>query len=322
MASSSTTSSQLERMGDEERGRNLLEEIEKSKTNGLDRLIFALGIRHVGERLARTLADHFRDLGQARRGVRRGIDPGVEDVGPIVAESVAVLLRPAREPDAPPEAQGSRPDLDGGARGEKGASCPSPGRRSSSPDTLARFSRDEAKTEIERLGGTVTDSVSGKTSYLVVGEDPGSKLDKAQEARRPDSRREGIPEAARWRVRRNRFRRRPRGPARGGASGRGPYFFLDPKRSLVRIPRRPFFFGFFGKQSDFALGQVVLGIDFEGLLELLFRPGEQAFLLVEQARGRSGLRGSTVRGRWPGGSFFPPFCCSEGIFERAMPRRR
>lgn len=168
----------LERMGPQS-AKNLMEEIEASKKNDLSRLIFALGIRHVGEKLARTLAAHYGDL-EALAAAAPDELLQVEDIGPVVAESLAFFFR---QPE-------SRAFLDrlkaAGIRfqDESPAAAAGPlplaGLTFVITGKLAAFSREEAKAEIERRGGTVTGSISGKTGYLVAGEDAGSKLTKAQ----------------------------------------------------------------------------------------------------------------------------------------------
>ena len=167
----------LDRMGPKS-SENVLAEIEGSKAKGLDRLVFALGIRHVGERLAQTLAAYFRDIDTLAAADGPALT-AVEDVGPVVAESVGFFFRQPenRELLSKLKAAGLRFAAPAdGPSGEK----PLAGQTFVLTGKLERFSRDEAKDAVERLGGTVTDSVSAKTSYLVAGEDPGSKLAKAR----------------------------------------------------------------------------------------------------------------------------------------------
>jgi DNA ligase (NAD+) len=167
----------LERMGPKS-ARNLLDRIEASKGQDPARLVFALGIRHVGEKLARNLARHFRDIDALAEAGPEAL-AGVEEVGPIVAENIVFFFRQpeSRTLLARLKAAGLR------FRSEAPASSGQPaslaGLTFVLTGRLEGFTRDEAKAEIERRGGTVTDSVSKKTSYLVVGEDAGSKRDKA-----------------------------------------------------------------------------------------------------------------------------------------------
>jgi DNA ligase (NAD+) len=172
----------LERMGAKSAA-NLIEEIERSKSNEIGRLIFALGIRHVGEKLARTLAAHFRDIGKLERATIEELT-AVEDVGPIVAESVSFFFR---QPENLALLERLRAaglnfaDAPGAKRsGTTAGDLSLAGKTFVLTGKLERLTRDEAAAAIEAKGGSVTDSVSKKTSCLVAGEDPGSKLAKAQ----------------------------------------------------------------------------------------------------------------------------------------------
>ena len=167
----------LERLGPKS-SRNLLDEIEASKSRGLARLLFALGIRHVGERLAQTLAARFRTLGALETA---GQDELVqaEDVGPKVAESILFffaqpenreLIRRLREAGVSDR-----------ATAEAGGPKPLAGRVYVITGTLSGLSRDEARDLLEARGAEVGSSVTKKTTGLIVGESPGSKLDKARE---------------------------------------------------------------------------------------------------------------------------------------------
>ncbi len=167
----------LERLGPKS-SRNLLDEIEASKSRGLARLLFALGIRHVGERLAQTLAARFRTLGALETA---GQDELVqaEDVGPKVAESILFffaqpenreLIRRLRETGVSDR-----------ATAEAGGPKPLAGRVYVITGTLSGLSRDEARDLLEARGAEVGSSVTKKTTGLIVGESPGSKLDKARE---------------------------------------------------------------------------------------------------------------------------------------------
>jgi len=167
----------LERMGPKS-SQNLLSEIENSKQRDLDRLIYALGIRHVGERTARALASHFKSLESLARATLEELTE-VEDVGPTVAESIAFffkqpenmkLISRLKEMGLNFSYKEPRP-----ARGLSLS-----GQTFVLTGTLSSLSREQAQDIIQELGGAVSSSVSGKTTYLVVGESPGSKLDKAR----------------------------------------------------------------------------------------------------------------------------------------------
>ncbi|MBM3311997.1 MAG: NAD-dependent DNA ligase LigA, partial [Candidatus Aminicenantes bacterium] len=168
----------LDRMGPKS-ARNLVEEISKSKGRDVGRLMFALGIRHVGERLARTLAEHFGDL-DALAAASADDLLAVEDVGPVVAESIVFFF-------AQPENRAlverlREAGLAFRTQAQKPSSGPQPlaGKTFVLTGRLERFSREEARAAVEARGGRVADSLTSKTSALVAGADPGSKLDKAR----------------------------------------------------------------------------------------------------------------------------------------------
>ena len=168
----------LDRMG-EKSALNLLFAIESSKNRALSRFIFSLGIRHVGESTAKDLARHFGSL-EALRAASQ--DEGklieVPDIGPVVARSIINFFNEHHNIEVINELlkEGVRPDA---GAAEKGAASRIEGKIFVLTGTLSHFTRDEAKEMIEALGGKVTGSVSAKTDFVVVGENPGSKHDKA-----------------------------------------------------------------------------------------------------------------------------------------------
>ena len=167
----------LERMGPKS-SRNLLDEIEASKGRDLARLVFALGIRHVGEKLAQTLAARFRTL-EALEGAKAEDLVQVEDVGPKVAESVLFFFA---QPEAKELVRRLRQaGVNTAARADDGGEKPLAGQVFVITGTLSGLSRDEARELLEKLGAEVGSSVTRKTTALVVGGSPGSKLDKARE---------------------------------------------------------------------------------------------------------------------------------------------
>ena len=166
----------LERMGPKSAA-NLMGQIEASKTRDLARLVFALGIRHVGERLARSLAERFRTLDALAAAPAEELVT-VEDVGPRVAESVVFFFAQAENRKL--IARLKKAGLDPSSGGKAAAGGPLAGQVFVITGTLRSFSRDEARRRIEVLGGETADSVSGRTTGLVAGESPGSKLDKAR----------------------------------------------------------------------------------------------------------------------------------------------
>lgn len=158
--------------------RNLLAGIEKSKDRDLKRLLFALGIRFVGERAGMLLARHFRSLDAIGAATVDEID-AIYEIGPAVAESVRHWFdqEPNRRLVARLSAAGVRTEESGAAP----ASHAFAGLQFVLTGTLPGYTREQAKAEIEARGGRVTSSVSKKTSFVVAGEDAGSKLDKAKE---------------------------------------------------------------------------------------------------------------------------------------------
>ncbi len=166
----------LDRMGPKS-ARNLLARIAESKTRDLARLVFALGIRHVGERLARSLAEQFRTLDALAAAPAEELVT-VEDVGPRVAESVVFFFAQAENRKLVDRLK--KAGLDPASGGEAAAGGPLAGQVFVITGTLRSFGRDEARRRIEALGGETADSVSGRTTGLVAGESPGSKLDKAR----------------------------------------------------------------------------------------------------------------------------------------------
>jgi DNA ligase (NAD+) len=166
----------LERMGDKS-AQNILDEIENSKKLPLERVIYGLGIRMVGERTAQFLAEHFGSMeGLESAGVEELQD--VNEVGPRIAESIVEFFGIAANRKLVDRLREAGLTLTGQKkrRGTKLA-----GKTFVLTGTLAHFTRDEAKEMIEDAGGKVTGSVSKKTDYVVAGADAGSKLDKAKE---------------------------------------------------------------------------------------------------------------------------------------------
>ncbi len=157
---------------------NLLRGIEKSKDRELRRLLFGLGIRFVGERAATLLARHFRSLEAIGRASVEEID-ALYEIGPAVAASVRHWFdqEPNQRLVAGLTAAGVRTE----AAGEAPASAAFQGLQFVLTGSLESMSRDEAKAAIEARRGRVTSSVSKKTSFVVAGADPGSKLEKARE---------------------------------------------------------------------------------------------------------------------------------------------
>ena len=165
----------LERKG-EKSAAALITNIQNSKENELSRFVFALGIRMVGERAAKILADHFKSI-DALMDAKSEELVGIHEIGPKFAESITFYFSiPAnRERVEKMQRLGVKPKHVAIATGDRLA-----GKSVVVTGTLTRFSRDEIHKLIEREGGKPSSSVSSKTAYLVAGEAAGSKLDKAK----------------------------------------------------------------------------------------------------------------------------------------------
>ncbi|MCB1752504.1 MAG: NAD-dependent DNA ligase LigA [Gammaproteobacteria bacterium] len=165
----------LERMG-EKSARNLCAALEKSKETTLARFLYALGIREVGETTAHALAQHFGNLAGLMKADTESL-LAVPDVGPVVAEHIHAFFHQMhnREVITALQSAGIRWNDTQAARAEQ---QPLAGKTLVLTGTLSR-PRAEIKEQLQALGAKVSGSVSGKTDYLVAGEDAGSKLDKA-----------------------------------------------------------------------------------------------------------------------------------------------
>jgi len=167
----------LERMGSKS-SQNLLDEIEESKKAEIPRLIFALGIRYVGERTAQALASHFKDLAILSNATLEELVQ-VEDVGPKVAESVVFFFKQPENVELLNRLKEAGLQFSYTKKVKPGE-LPLAGQTFVLTGKLSELTREEATEAIENLGGSVTSSVSRKTTYVVMGESPGSKLEKAQ----------------------------------------------------------------------------------------------------------------------------------------------
>jgi DNA ligase (NAD+) len=166
----------LERMG-EKSADNVLREIENSKKLPLERVIYGLGIRFVGERTAQFLAEHFGDISALEEADEEELQQ-VEEVGPRIAKSIVEFFAEPKNRELVEELRAAGLTLKGKKK-ERGTKLA--GKTFVLTGTLANYSRDEAKKLIEDAGGKVAGSVSKKTDYVVAGAEAGSKLDKAKE---------------------------------------------------------------------------------------------------------------------------------------------
>jgi len=161
-------------------GRNVYEQIARSRENDLSRLIYALGIRHVGEKAAATVARHLRNM-DALLDAPLELLQSIPDVGPVVAASIRTFAEEPHNRELVAKLAAASVNM---TTRQPDPVRSAPGRLAGKTfvltGTLETMTREEAEEVIERLGGKVSGSVSRKTSYLVVGADAGSKLEKAR----------------------------------------------------------------------------------------------------------------------------------------------
>lgn len=171
----------LDRMADKS-AQNIVAALEKSKQTTLPRFLFGLGIRHVGEATAKDLAKHFGQLDRIMDASEEHLLT-VRDVGPVVAHSIRTFFDQPHNREVVEQLRACGvgwPEHDGASSIDP-ATLPLNGKTLVLTGTLPTLSRDEAKALIEAAGGKVAGSVSKKTSFVVAGEEAGSKLDKARE---------------------------------------------------------------------------------------------------------------------------------------------
>jgi DNA ligase (NAD+) len=169
----------LERMGKKSAG-NLVRNIERSRQAPLPRVLTALGIRFVGERTARFLAETFGSLDKIAAADAETLQKA-EEVGPKVAESIYQFFREPRNQELIERLRAAGLQFEHEVKKKEGG--PLAGLTFVLTGTLPTLTRDDARQLIEAAGGKVTGSVSRRTSYVVAGEDAGSKLDKAKALR-------------------------------------------------------------------------------------------------------------------------------------------
>jgi DNA ligase (NAD+) len=160
-------------------GRNVAAQIERSKENDAARLLYGLGIRHVGEKAASTLTRHFRTLEALLEAPAEALQ-AVPEIGPVVASSIRAFADEPRNRVLVAKLAAAGVNM---ASRQPPPAVAEAGRLSGKTfvltGTLAGMTREAAAAAIEQLGGKVAGSVSRKTSYVVVGEEAGSKLAKA-----------------------------------------------------------------------------------------------------------------------------------------------
>ena len=166
----------LERMG-KRSARNLLAAIEKSKGQDLSRLIFAFGIRQVGQKAGKVLAARFQTLEKLEQATLEELT-AVDDVGEITARSVLEWMASPQSRHLIARLREAGVNM---TAAEQGSDQRFAGKTFVLTGGLERFTRDEAAAMIEERGGKSAGSVSKKTTYVVAGEGAGSKLRKAQE---------------------------------------------------------------------------------------------------------------------------------------------
>jgi DNA ligase (NAD+) len=169
----------LDRMADKSAAK-LMAAIERSKYPALEKLIFALGIRHVGERLARILAREFKTLDKLATTSQDDLQK-VQDIGPEVAASIMRFFHEPANLNVIRKLQlaGVKPkEVEGAPRMETAIS----GKTFVFTGTLLLMTRNQARERVEALGGVWSESVTKKTDYVIAGEAAGSKLQKAQSA--------------------------------------------------------------------------------------------------------------------------------------------
>ncbi|MDE0309540.1 MAG: NAD-dependent DNA ligase LigA [Acidiferrobacterales bacterium] len=178
----------LERMGDKS-AQNLIAAIEKSKQTTLAKFLVALGIAHVGESTAVSLAKRFGTLDEVMSADADLLE-AVQDVGPIVAESISDFFRNDHNQGIVRQlielgVQVAPSDMDAATDAGGTPSRPLSEKKIVLTGTLTSMTRSEAKKRLQRLGAKVVSGVSGNTDYVIVGDNPGGKADKARELNVP-----------------------------------------------------------------------------------------------------------------------------------------
>lgn len=166
----------LDRIGDKSAA-NVIEAIKKSKQRPLHRLIFALGIRHVGAGVARVLTEHYHSIGNLSRATRAKLEE-IDEIGPAIAESIVYFFKEIRNQRVIDKlrATGVKMEEKKVVNNQEKALQD---KKFVFTGGLEKYTRNEAKELVLSAGGKVTSSLSKNTDYLVVGDNPGSKFERA-----------------------------------------------------------------------------------------------------------------------------------------------
>ena len=168
----------LERMGTKS-AKNLVKELDENRDLDFGRLLFGLGIRHVGERTAQVLADYFGSMEKLADARPEELEQ-VSEVGPILAKSIHHFFHDEKNRELLVRLKDLGLKMESAVQQERPRQTLA-GKIFVVTGTLEGLTREEAEGLIEKYGGRVTKSVSKKTNFVLAGRDPGSKLDKARE---------------------------------------------------------------------------------------------------------------------------------------------
>ena len=169
---------ELERMA-ETSARNLMNGLERSRERPFHNVLFALGIRHVGATVARTLADHFGSIDELGKASAEEIE-AIHEIGGAIAESVNAFLTDENNAAVIEKLRDAGLTLEGEKQSDAGPK-PLEGKTVVVTGSLSRWGRQQAQDAVRSAGGKPTSSVSKKTDLVVAGENAGSKLEKARE---------------------------------------------------------------------------------------------------------------------------------------------
>lgn len=157
---------------------NLLQNIEKSKKNSLEKLLFALGIRYIGKKTAKILAINYRNIDKLMSAEYEDLVK-IQDIGEVIADSVYKFFKEEKNIKTINELKLLGVNME--YKGNESIDDNFNNKTFVLTGTLSKLTRDEASIEIENRGGKVTSSVTEKTDYVIVGENPGSKYQKAKD---------------------------------------------------------------------------------------------------------------------------------------------